>query len=71
MHAGAPGTQGTPGVQGTQGLQGTQSLFIQNSQYFRLTSFITIGSTQFSLYSLMYRDGTGAVRPIQRSFTPD
>jgi general secretion pathway protein K len=45
--------------------------FGQNSVYFRLSSFITIGSTQFSLYSLLYRDGTGAVRPIQRSFTPD
>jgi general secretion pathway protein K len=43
----------------------------QTSQYFRLTSFITIGSAQFNLYSLMYRDNTGAVRPIQRSFTPD
>jgi general secretion pathway protein K len=47
------------------------SKFGQTSQYFRLTSFITIGSTQFSLYSLLYRDTTGAVRPIQRSFTPD
>jgi general secretion pathway protein K len=43
----------------------------QNSQYFRLTSFITVGSAQFTLYSLLYRDTTGAVRPIQRSFTPD
>ena len=43
----------------------------QNSQYFRLTSFITVGSAQFTLYSLLFRDNTGAVRPIQRSFTPD
>jgi general secretion pathway protein K len=43
----------------------------QNSQYFRLTSFITVGSAQFTLYSLLFRDTTGAVRPIQRSFTPD
>ena len=43
----------------------------QNSQYFRLASFITVGSAQFTLYSLLYRDTTGAVRPIQRSFTPD
>jgi hypothetical protein len=41
------------------------------SAYFRLTSFVTIGSAQFNLYSLLYRDTTGAVRPIQRSFTPD
>jgi general secretion pathway protein K len=45
--------------------------FGPSSQYFRLTSFITIGSAQFSVYSLLYRDNTGAVRPIQRSFTPD
>jgi general secretion pathway protein K len=45
--------------------------FGTTSQYFRLTSFITIGSAEFNLYSLLYQDGTGAVRPIQRSFTPD
>jgi general secretion pathway protein K len=43
----------------------------QNSTYFRLTSFVTIGGAEFNLYSLLYRDATGAVRPIQRSFTPD
>jgi len=48
-----------------------QSKFSQTSAYFRLTSFITIGSAEFNLYSLLYRDATGAVRPIQRSFTPD
>jgi general secretion pathway protein K len=45
--------------------------FGENSGYFRLTSFITIGGAEFDLYSLMYLDGTGSVRPIQRSFTPD
>jgi len=49
----------------------TQSKFGQTSVYFRLSSFITIGSAEFNLYSLLYRDTTGAVRPIQRSFTPD
>jgi len=43
----------------------------QNSTYFRLTSFVTIVGAEFNLYSLLYRDATGAVRPIQRSFTPD
>ncbi|HXN79885.1 MAG TPA: type II secretion system minor pseudopilin GspK [Steroidobacteraceae bacterium] len=45
----------------------------QLSSYFRLTSFITIGSAEFNLYSLLYQDqnGGGAVRPILRSFTPD
>jgi general secretion pathway protein K len=45
--------------------------FGQASGYFRLTSLITIGSTQFNLYSLLYQDQTGSVRPLQRSFTPD
>jgi len=45
----------------------------QVSSYFRLTSFITIGSAEFNLYSLLYQDpqGAGTVRPILRSFTPD
>jgi general secretion pathway protein K len=45
--------------------------FSQSSNYFRLTSFITIGSAEFNLYSLLYQDGTHSVRPIQRSFTPE
>jgi general secretion pathway protein K len=45
--------------------------FGQTSLYFRLSSFITIGSAEFNLYSLLYQDNTGAVRPIQRSFTAD
>ena len=49
----------------------TQGKFGQTSAYFRLTSFITVGSAEFNLYSLLYRDATGAVRPIQRSFTSD
>jgi general secretion pathway protein K len=48
-----------------------QAKFSQTSTYFRLTSFITIGGAEFNLYSLLYRDATGAVRPIQRSFTAD
>ena len=66
----ALGTPQPTGVPQTNAGSSTQK-FGQNSQYFRLTSFITIGSTEFNLYSLLYRDGTGAVRPIQRSFTPD
>jgi general secretion pathway protein K len=68
---------------------GLGKYFSETSQFFRLSSFITIGSTEFNLYSLLYMDtgagpagsgggspgstgsGTGAVRPIQRSFTPD
>jgi hypothetical protein len=46
--------------------------FVQTSQYFRLTSHITIGTAEFDLYSLLQRDdSTGAVRPILRSYSPD
>lgn len=53
--------------------EGASTKFGMSSSYFRLTSFITIGSTEFNLYSLLYQDGrgSGAVRSIQRSFTPD
>jgi general secretion pathway protein K len=54
-----------------QSAQSVANYFGQNSSYFRLTSFITIGSTEFNLYSLLYQDTNGMVRPIQRSFTPD
>jgi general secretion pathway protein K len=54
------------------GSQGAQSKFGQTSSYFRLTSIVSIGSTEFNLYSLLYQDATmQQVRPIQRSFTPD
>jgi general secretion pathway protein K len=41
------------------------------SNYFTLTSIVTIGSTQFALYSLLHQEGDMRVRPIQRSFTAD
>jgi general secretion pathway protein K len=59
------------GLIGTKNAAPTTTLFKEYSRYYRLTSFITIGSTEFSLYSLLFQDTTGAVRPIQRSFTPD
>jgi general secretion pathway protein K len=46
--------------------------FAMVSNYFRLTSYITIGSAEFNLYSLLYQEsGSGTVRPILRSYTPD
>jgi general secretion pathway protein K len=38
-----------------------------SSIYFRLRTFITIGTARFSLYSLLYVDG-GNIRPIIRTF---
>ena len=41
----------------------------EKSNYFRSTVWVTIGTTQFTLYSLLYRtDRTNLVRPILRSF---
>ena len=41
-----------------------------NTSYFRLRSFITIGTARFTLYSLLYRDNSssGQIRPILRTF---
>ena len=47
------------------------SLLTEKSAWFRLTSFVTLGSTQFSVYTVLYQDQTGMVRPVMRSFTPD
>ena len=60
--AGQPQGSGTFATQ----MAGTQS------DYFRLTSVVSIGSAQFYLYSLLHREQNGAkVRVIQRSFTAD
>jgi general secretion pathway protein K len=76
--AGPASKPGTPGVgTGTGGQSTPKPQFTTTSQYFRLTSFITIGSTEFNLYSLLYLEqaggqaSPGTVRPILRSFTPD
>jgi len=41
------------------------------SNYFTLTSIVTIGTTQFALYSLLHQEPDMRVRSIQRSFTAD
>jgi general secretion pathway protein K len=49
----------------------SQSLIDTTSSYFRLRTFITIGTARFTLYSLLYRDGSppgGHIRPILRTF---
>ena len=39
-----------------------------SSGYFRATVWVTIGTTQFTLYSLLARGGAGSIRPVLRSF---
>ena len=38
------------------------------TSYFRLHTIVSIGSTRFTLYSLMLRDPSGQIRPILRTF---
>ncbi len=40
------------------------------SEYFRLRTFVSIGTTEFALYSLLKREATG-VRPILRTYGTD
>jgi len=40
----------------------------ESSAYFRATVWVTIGTTQFTLYSLLARGNAGTVRPALRSF---
>jgi general secretion pathway protein K len=75
-----PGNQRTPlpGVNGgvNGGVGGGDSgggpSFVEQSKYFKLTSYVTIGTAEFNLYSVLFQDGqAGEVRPILRSYTPD
>lgn len=43
----------------------------ETSDYFRLTSIVTIGSAEFTLYSLLWREPSGQVRVMMRSFSPE
>jgi general secretion pathway protein K len=38
------------------------------SQYFQLTTRVTLGTTEFTLYSLLFRGGSAKVTPLLRSF---
>ena len=43
-------------------------LTAETSSYFRLHTWVRIGTAQFALYSLMYRDASKKARPIIRTF---
>jgi len=47
---------------------GIQTQFADTSQFFRLTTRVTLGTTQFTLYSLLYRGPGGKVTPLLRPF---
>jgi general secretion pathway protein K len=46
----------------------TASQFADTSQFFRLTTRVTLGTTEFTLYSLLWRGSGGKVTPLLRSF---
>jgi general secretion pathway protein K len=47
-------------------LQG--SVYADTSSYFRLTTRVTLGTTEFTLYSLLWRSQAGKVTPLLRTF---
>jgi len=44
------------------------SWYTDTSNYFRLTTRVTLGTTEFTLYSLLYRTAGGKVTPLLRTF---
>ena len=48
--------------------QSVSKLFSDQSSYFRLTTRVTLGTTQFTLYSLLWRGTGGKVTPLLRTF---
>jgi general secretion pathway protein K len=43
----------------------------ETSDYFRVTSIVTIGSAEFALYSLLQRNPQNQVHVLMRTFSPD
>ena len=55
------------------GIAAAQKTYVQNhigtaSHYFRLRTWITIGTTRFTLYSLINQQASGQIRPVLRTF---
>jgi len=44
------------------------SWYSDTSMYFRLTTRVTLGTTEFTLYSLLYRTAGGKITPLLRTF---
>ena len=55
-------------VAGPKAMLSMNNLIGQTSQYFQLTTRVMLGTTEFTLYSLLYRGGSTKVAPILRSF---
>lgn len=50
------------------GAQDANTVIVDSSTYFKLTTRITLGTTEFTLYSLLLRGNGGKVTPLLRSF---
>ncbi len=55
-------------IVGPKNLAAINGRFGTTSQYFRLTTRVTLGTTEFTLYSLLLRGNGGKVTPLLRSF---
>jgi general secretion pathway protein K len=55
-------------IVGPQNLAAINGWYGETSQYFRLTTHVTLGTTEFTLYSLLRRGPGGKVTPLLRSF---
>jgi general secretion pathway protein K len=53
---------------GAKAMASIGSLIDTKSSYFQLTTRVTLGTTEFTLYSLLYRQGQGKTTTLLRSF---
>jgi general secretion pathway protein K len=53
---------------GPKNLAQINGLYADNSAYFRLTTHITLGTSEFTLYSLLLRGPGGKITPLLRNF---
>jgi general secretion pathway protein K len=56
------------GALGDQAYNEVKNSLTESSNFFRATVWVSIGTTEFTLYSLLARAGPGPVRPVLRSF---
>jgi len=55
-------------VLGSKQAQTLAGRYTDTSQYFRLTTRVTLGTTEFTLYSLLWQSPAGKVTPLLRTF---
>ena len=63
-----PDKQTFANVLGPTVAAGVANWYSDTSMYFRLTTRVTLGTTEFTLYSLLYRTAGGKITPLLRTF---